>query len=44
VDRQHIVVAALAALRDAGALPASAVQDAVARYGIEADAAAPWLR
>jgi pyruvate dehydrogenase E1 component len=44
VDRQHVVIAALATLRDAGTLPASAVADAVARYGVEPEAVAPWLR
>jgi pyruvate dehydrogenase E1 component len=42
VDRQHIVVAALAALADAGTIPRTRVAEAVARYGLAADAPAPW--
>ena len=37
VDRQHVAVAALAALAADGALPASAVTDALARYDIDPD-------
>ena len=37
VDRHHVVVAALAALAADGAVPASAVADAIARYGIDPD-------
>ena len=38
VDRQHVVVAALAALAEDGALPAaSAVTHALARYDIDPD-------
>ena len=37
VDRQHVVVAALAALAADGAVPASAVTDAIARYDIDPD-------
>jgi pyruvate dehydrogenase E1 component len=37
VDRQHVVVAALAALAADGVVPASAVTDAIARYDIDPD-------
>ena len=37
VDRHHVVVAALAALAADGAVPASAVTDAIARYDIDPD-------
>ena len=37
VDRQHVVVATLAALAADGAVPASAVTDAIARYDIDPD-------
>ncbi|MGY2049012.1 alpha-ketoglutarate dehydrogenase [Methylobacterium sp. JK268] len=42
VDRQHVVVAALAALADEGALPRAKVAEAVARYGLDPEAPAPW--
>jgi len=35
VDRHHVAVAALAALAAQGAVPATAVTEAVARYGID---------
>jgi pyruvate dehydrogenase E1 component len=41
VDRFHIAVAALDALARAG--QPSRVAEAIARYGIDADRAAPWL-
>ncbi len=41
VDRHYIVVAALKALADDGALPAQKVADAIARYGIDADKTNP---
>ena len=37
VDRHHVVVAALSALAAEGAVPASAVTDAIARYDIDPD-------
>ena len=39
VSRQHIVVAALAALADEGNMPRATVADAIRRYGIDAGAA-----
>ena len=42
VDRQHVVVAALHALAEAGTVPRATVADAIRRYGIAADAPAPW--
>jgi pyruvate dehydrogenase E1 component len=44
VDRHHVAVAALKALADEGAIEAKVVQDAIERYGIDADAEAPWKR
>ena len=44
VSRQHIVVAALAALADDGAVPRVTVDDAIKRYGIDAERPAAWLR
>ena len=37
VDRHHVVLAALTELAAEGAVPATAVTDAIARYGIDAD-------
>ncbi len=37
IDRHYIVIAALKALADDGALPASKAQEAIVRYGINAD-------
>jgi pyruvate dehydrogenase E1 component len=42
IDRFHIVVAALHALSRRGALPADVASNAIARYGIDTDSAAPW--
>jgi len=42
VDRHHIVVAALAALADEGKVEREAVQEAIARYGIDSALPAPW--
>jgi pyruvate dehydrogenase E1 component len=44
VDRHHVVVTALKALADEGAVEPARVQEAIDRYGIEADAGAPWKR
>jgi pyruvate dehydrogenase E1 component len=37
VNRHYIVVAALKALADEGAVPAAKVAEAIAKYGIDAD-------
>jgi pyruvate dehydrogenase E1 component len=42
VDRFHVAVAALKALADDGALPASRVAEAVRKYGVDASRPAPW--
>jgi pyruvate dehydrogenase E1 component len=42
IDRGHITVAALKALADQEALPAATVAGAIRKFGINADAAAPW--
>ena len=42
VDRWHVVVAALKALADDGAIKPSVVADAIAKYGLDAERAAPW--
>jgi pyruvate dehydrogenase E1 component len=44
VDRHHVAVAALKALADEGVLEPAAVQEAIGRYGIDADAEPPWSR
>jgi pyruvate dehydrogenase E1 component len=44
VDRHHVVAAALHALARDDAMPAARVAQAIARYGIDADAAPPWTR
>jgi pyruvate dehydrogenase E1 component len=44
VDRHHVAVAALKALADEGTLEASVVQQAIERYGVDADADPPWKR
>jgi len=44
VDAVNIVVAALKALADEGAVPASKVDEAIKKYGINADVAAPITR
>ena len=41
VDRRYVVVAALRALADDGALPLAKVGEAIARYGIDADRGNP---
>ncbi len=41
-DAGHVVVAVLRALAADGAVESSAVTDAIARYDIDAEAAAPW--
>jgi pyruvate dehydrogenase E1 component len=42
VDRFHVVVAALKALSDEGALPAGRVTEAIRKYGIDPKKPAPW--
>ena len=44
VDRHHIVLAALASLAREGRIPAQTCQQAIERYGIDADRAPPWER
>jgi pyruvate dehydrogenase E1 component len=44
VDARHIAVAALAALSRQGEVARETVAEAIARYGLDADAAAPWTR
>lgn len=44
VDHRHVVVAALAALADQGAVPRDTVARAIASYGIDSRADPPWLR
>ena len=42
VDRHHVVVAALKALADDGALPAAKASEAMRKYGIDGSRPAPW--
>jgi pyruvate dehydrogenase E1 component len=42
VDRWHVTVAALKALADDGAIEPTVVAEAIARYGLDAECAAPW--
>jgi pyruvate dehydrogenase E1 component len=42
VDRHYVAVAALKALADDGAIKATAVAEAIAKYQIDAGRAAPW--
>jgi pyruvate dehydrogenase E1 component len=42
VDRHHVVLAALKALADEGAVPAARVAEAAAKYGIDPKKPAPW--
>ena len=44
VDRHHVAVTALKALADEGVVEPAVVQDAIERYGIDADVDAPWKR
>jgi pyruvate dehydrogenase E1 component len=43
VNRGHIVLAALTALRHQGHVSAQACQDAIGKFGLATDDAAPWL-
>jgi pyruvate dehydrogenase E1 component len=42
VDRGHVVLAALTALRAQGKVTAEVCAEAIARFGLDAEAAAPW--
>jgi pyruvate dehydrogenase E1 component len=42
VDRFHVVVAALKALADDGAIKPAVVAEAIAKYGLDTERAAPW--
>jgi pyruvate dehydrogenase E1 component len=42
VDRHHVVVAALKALADDGAVPVEKVEDAIKRYKVDSEAPPPW--
>ena len=42
VDRWHIVVAALKALADDGAIKPAVVASAIDKYGLDAGRPAPW--
>jgi pyruvate dehydrogenase E1 component len=44
VDRYHIAVASLHALAMEGAIDSATVQDAIDRYGIDAEVEPPWQR
>ena len=44
VDRYHITIAALKSLADLGQFEPAKIDVAIAKYGIAADACAPWLR
>src|SRR6185369_15069822 len=43
VDRHHVVLAALTALRDQGAIQAATCADAIARYRLSPNTLPPWL-
>ena len=42
IDRYYVAVAALKALADDGAIKPSLVAEAIARYGLDTERAAPW--
>jgi pyruvate dehydrogenase E1 component len=42
VDRYYVAVAALKALADDGAIKASVVAEAISKYGLDTERAAPW--
>jgi pyruvate dehydrogenase E1 component len=44
VDRYHVAVAALYQLAEDGEIDTKVVADAIAKYDIDVDGAAPWLR
>ncbi len=43
VDRFHIVIAALKSLADQKQIPVAKIEEAIAKYGINADKVAPWF-
>ena len=43
VDRHHVVLAALDALRAPGQLDAALCAEAIARYGIDSERDPPWI-
>jgi len=43
IDRHHVVLAALTALRERGQVDAKTCAEAIARYGLAPDVLAPWL-
>jgi pyruvate dehydrogenase E1 component len=43
VDAAHVVIATLAALAKEGAIEPSVVKEAMGRYGIDGDAADPYI-
>ncbi len=43
IDRHHVVLAALTALRAQGQIDAAACAEAIRRYGLSADAVSSWL-
>jgi pyruvate dehydrogenase E1 component len=43
IDTGHVVVSVLTGLMEAGAVDASVVEDAISRYGIDADTADPYI-
>lgn len=43
VDRYHVTIAALKSLADLGQFEAAKIDVAIAKYGINPDASAPWL-
>jgi len=43
VDRHHLVLAALAALAEQGSLDRQVCQQAIERYGLQAERAASWV-
>jgi pyruvate dehydrogenase E1 component len=42
VDRHYVVVAALKALADDGDIKPAVVAEAITRYGLDTERAAPW--
>ena len=44
VDRQNVVIAALQSLADVGVVPRASVAEAIERYGLDSQVAAPWTR
>ena len=42
VDRHYVVLSALRALADEGAVPPSKVAEAIRKYGIQTDRRNPW--